>query len=91
MRVILKHRKEEAKLCPIGFSWTLLLFGPLVPLLRGNFIWFVYIALADILTLGIAWLVLPFIYNNLYMKYLLRRGYYPSTRRDEIMLITLKV
>jgi threonine/homoserine/homoserine lactone efflux protein len=34
--VLRKHKTGEAESTPIGFSWTLLLFGSWVPLIRGD-------------------------------------------------------
>lgn len=58
-----------------GFSWTMLLFGVFVPLVRGDWKWFVITMLAAIVTCGISWLVFPFIYNKLYLNDLLNKGY----------------
>lgn len=59
-----------------GFSWTTLFFGFFVPLFRGDFKWFLFCLLCDILVLP--WLIFPFIYNKIYIKELLERGYKPE-------------
>jgi hypothetical protein len=61
------------KRAPIGYSVTTLLFGPFPALLRGDWKWAVIMALLD--GTGILWLVFPFLYNKLYVKQLLGKGF----------------
>lgn len=63
------------KRAPVGFSWTMLFFGILAPLFRGDFKWFFIMILLDILTAGLAWFVFPFFYNEWYYKDLINKGY----------------
>lgn len=91
MSLILEHRREETKTCPIGFSWAVLFLGPFVPLYRGNWKWFIIMVIADVLTFGLTWLIFPFMYNKVYVKDLLRKGYSPSSRKDMIMLTVLNI
>ena len=58
-----------------GFSWTMLFFGVFVPLVRGDWKWFLISLVAAIFTGGITWLVFPFFYNKLYLNDLLNSGY----------------
>lgn len=62
----------------VGFSWTTLFFNFFVPTLRGDFKWAVIIFFACFFTFGIAWFVFPFIYNKIYIKKLLEKGYEPD-------------
>lgn len=69
-----------------GFSWTTLFFGPLPALFRGDFyFFFIYLGVTifivvvtfvfhvfAILVLNIVW---AFVYNRLYTRRLLERGY----------------
>jgi len=71
------HTKEIRDV-PIGFSWTTLLFGVFVPLLRGDIKWFFIFLVLAIITGGVAWLVIPFIYNKIYVKGLISKGYVPA-------------
>ena len=64
-------RKQVKK----GFSWTMLLFGVFVPLVRGDWKWFLITLVAAFVTAGISWLVFPFFYNQLYLNDLLNNGY----------------
>lgn len=58
-----------------GFSWTALLFGCFVPLVRGDWEYFFVSIAAALLTSGLSWLIFPFIYNRLYLRKLLNKGY----------------
>jgi len=79
---------KEAKL---GFSWTMFFFGPLVPLVRGDMKWFLIGLLISILTSGLAWLVFPFVYNKIYLKELLEKGYAPVNEYDQQALVELGI
>ena len=79
--------KKEA---PVGFSWTMLFFGPLVPLLRGDIKWTILHLLVVVITLpifGLGWIILPFIYNKRYIINLLERGYKPPDEETRMLLI----
>lgn len=79
MQVNLKHNQTGAvKQTKLGFSWTTLFFGLFVPLFRGDFKWFAFMIIFPIITFGIAWLIFPFIYNKMYIKDLIEKGYIPS-------------
>ena len=60
-----------------GFSWTMLFFGFLVPLLRGDIIWTIASLVLAGFTYGISWLILPFFYNKIYLNSLLNKGFKP--------------
>ena len=51
MEVNLK-RNLVIKSVPIGFSWTIVLFGSFVPLFRGDLKWFFIMILLGTMTLG---------------------------------------
>jgi len=84
----------ELRDVPVGFSWTSLLFGPFVPLFRGDLKYFFGIVLGGfvfgILTYGIAALVLwiwqAFSYNQRYVRSLLEKGYKPAEESNRIIL-----
>ena len=81
------ERTGQTRIAPIGFSWTVFLFGFFVPLIRGDWIWTLVMVLlfpAAWLALftgvfGIVWLAVALIfanlYNNIYFKSLLNDGY----------------
>lgn len=58
-----------------GFSWTTLFFGCFVPLFRGDLKWAIIMFLLAFMTLGLSWLIMPFIYNKKYLEELLNNGW----------------
>ncbi len=74
---------HKEKTAPVGFSWTTLLFGCFVPLLRADwknlFFMAVTLVFAFLFTGGIAWIIAAIIwatiYNKMYVKQLLLDGY----------------
>lgn len=93
MKVILKHDSGLVKQVKKGFSWTFLFFGLFVPLIRGDLKWtiimFLLQSLAGLLTMGIGAfvvsLVFAFIYNKIYIKDLLEKGYRPTEEYEEVI------
>lgn len=76
MKLIYKHPvTNSTREAPQGFSWTMLFFGVFVPMLRGDWKWFFIGLLLGVLTFGFSWLVLPFIYNKIFSKELVEKGY----------------
>ena len=71
----LKNEYGVTKEVKKGFSWTMLFFGVFVPLVRGDWKWFLISLLAGIVTVGISWLIFPFFYNKIYLNELLEKGY----------------
>ena len=66
MKINLKNEAGMLKSLPIGFSWTVLFFGPLVPLFCGDFKWFLLMYLPFV-----CW-IMAFSYNKIYIqKYLM--------------------
>ena len=78
-KALLKEKNSGViKEAPIGFSWTTLFFGFIIALVRGDIKWAIIQFLLSCVTLGIANLVMPFIYNKIYVKELLEKGYIPA-------------
>lgn len=65
----------EVKKAPVGFSWTVLLFGGWPPLFRQDWLWGIVLLIACIFTWGIAGIVCSFFYNKVYIKSLIDKGY----------------
>ena len=83
--VNLKHPEfEVTKEAPVGFSWTILFFGPFPPIFRGDWKWGLIILVAAFLTFGLSSFIFMFIYNKLYLKSLLEQGY-TSIDSDEVL------
>ena len=75
--------KKQVK---VGFSWTTFFFGLFVPLIRGDLKWaaimFALSVLAGALSLGIGsffvGIIFSFVYNKVYIKDLIERGWQPN-------------
>lgn len=73
-KLILQHPTTGIiKTAPLGFSWTTLFFGGLPALFRGDFKWFFIQLLLSCLLIPAA--VFPFLYNRIYLRSLLERGF----------------
>ena len=87
-KIILKHQNTNViKKCKVGFSWTSLFFGFFVPVVRGDVLWGILSLLLDISTGFIFWLIFPIIYNKIYIKNLLEKGYIPADDYSRNILI----
>ncbi len=71
----LKNDNGITKEVKNGVSWTYFFFGPLVPLFRGDWKWFLITLVAIPLTFGIAHILFFFKYNKWYLNDLLEKGY----------------
>ncbi|MBM7643742.1 DUF2628 domain-containing protein [Streptococcus loxodontisalivarius] len=103
MKVNLKNPEtNQTKSVKVGFSWTTFFFGFFVPLFRADWKWF-GIMLGTSLLVGIIFTVLnasggswavsvgfAFIYNNEYIKDLIKKGWKPVSEEDS-SIITKKV
>lgn len=87
MKIHMKSPIGEVKELKLGFSWTMLLFGFFVPLVRGDWKWAIISLLAAIATCGVCWIVFPFIYNKIYIKDLIGSGWIPY---DEMTATALR-
>jgi len=68
-------RTGKIKTAPVGFSWTVALFGFFPPLFRGDWKWAFLQLVACLLTAGFSVLYFMFAYNKLYIKELIGAGY----------------
>lgn len=79
MKVTLKHNisglTERTK---VGVSWTTLFFGIFPAIFRGDWKWAGIMFILALLTFGFSGFVFMFIYNKLYIKELLMKGFAPS-------------
>ena len=79
MQINLKHFTTGAmKQTKLGFSWTMIFFGGFVPLFRGDVKWFFITWAVAVATFGLGWFGFPFLYNKLYIKDLIEKGYIPA-------------
>ncbi|MGG7078651.1 DUF2628 domain-containing protein [Clostridium sardiniense] len=75
MKVLLQNDSGLRKEVKQGFSWTTFFFGGFVPLFRGDLKWFIIMWILALISFGISWLVMPFIYNKKYMEGLMMKGF----------------
>lgn len=91
MNIMLKHDKGMTKKTKVGFSWTTLFFGFFTALFRNDRKWAIIMFLLAMFSFGLSWLVFPFIYNKIYIKRLLKKGYYPADDETKSILTTKKI
>lgn len=87
MRIHLMNSVGVIKQVKLGFSWTMLFFGIFVPLFRGDLKWTILFSILLVLTGGLAWPILPFIYNRMYINGLLDKGWYPADEMSRNAMI----
>lgn len=87
-----KHPLTGAiKNAPVGYSWTTLLFGFFVPLLRGHWVGAVFILALSMFIFLFAGVVMSFIYNKMYIKHLIGEGYKVSDASEDIAMLAVKL
>ena len=87
MVVTLVHEGTKlTKQVKVGFSWTTLFFGFLPALFRGDFKWAIIQFLINICTFGLSSVVFAFIYNKIYVKELIEKGYKAADSGSEAVL-----
>lgn len=100
-QVLLKQKQTgELKRVAVGFSWTILFFGGLVPLFRKDWGGFFLLLFVSLVIFGLALVFPPFLivgiitafyfafkYNKLYIKKLLSQGYAPENELAEQILL----
>ncbi|WP_097028271.1 hypothetical protein [Clostridium peptidivorans] len=95
MKLRMKHDSGVIKEVKYGFSWTTFFFGFIVPLVRGDIKWaliMVAISIAvGVPTMGIgafiSGIIFSFVYNKIYIKELLVKGYKPENEDDKDVLV----
>lgn len=78
----------------VGFSWTTFFFGLFPALFRGDIKWaaiqFMIAVLVGSITLGIGApfvsVVFAFIYNKIFIKEMMIKGFKPASSADEVTL-----
>lgn len=94
MKANFKNSQTGAvKQVKVGFSWTVFFFGFFPPLFRGDFKWGAIIA---VIQFALAFLypaasfvvsvVLAFMYNKLYVKEIMAKGFEPVSDADRDIL-----
>ena len=65
----------QTRRAPVGYAWSVLVFGPFVFLARKEWMLFVMTLLLTVLTLHISNIVLSFKVNRMYIQMLINQGY----------------
>ena len=68
-------KTNQIKEVPVGFSWTHLFFGFLVPLFRSDWKFGLIFFVLTWITVGMYVLVTSFFYNKLYAEDLIKEGF----------------
>ncbi len=74
-RVYHPQGKWPEKSIYTGFSWQSLIFGIFWFAFNEMWGWFFISSVLAVATYGLSWLVFPFFFNSLYLKYLLNKGF----------------
>lgn len=95
MKVRLKNQNGLVKETKAGFSWTTLIFGFFVPLLRGDLKWAIIMLIVNLVVVAvlgpvapILWIIWAFTYNKIYIKDLYEKGYKGLTPEDEAIVVS---
>lgn len=84
---ILLKKGSVTKESYLGFSWTTFFFGGFVPLVRGDYLAFVVMIIAQFFTMNLACFVFCFIYNKIYTRNLIEKyGFEPADERTSRLL-----
>lgn len=94
MHVALVNQAGVAKHVKVGFSWTTFFFGFIPALIRGDLKWAIIMLLLQIvagsLTFGagaiVVGIIFAFVYNNIYIKEMLEKGYMAASPQDRMTL-----
>ena len=90
------HETGAVKEVKVGFSWTVFFFGFFVPFIRGDFKWGIILLVISLVAGGVSMgagaglidIVFAFLYNKLYVKELVSKGFEPSSSADRDVLNT---
>jgi len=72
-------KSGEIRVAPVGFSWTVFFFGFFPPMFRSDWKWAALMFLLALITSGISSIVFCFIYNKIYVKELIAKGFKAKT------------
>lgn len=94
MHIKLQNEAGVVKEVKLGFSWTTFFFGFFPALFRGDLKWaaimFITALAIGLFTLGfggwIPGIIFSFIYNKIYVKELLEKGYRPADDKAQVEL-----
>ena len=79
------------KVAPVRFSWTTFFFGFFPALFRGHVLGALIQFILAMITMGISSLVFCFIYNKMYIKYLVGEGYKATHSSQDLNFLAGKL
>ena len=69
-------RNKRAREISTGFSWKSLFFGIFYPFFRGDLTGFIIQLILAVITFGVSWFIIPFTYNDIFLRRMTRKGWY---------------
>lgn len=89
-RVQIKHSQSNIiKNGYVGYCWTYIIFGWMVPIVRGEIGIGVLHLVLTLITFGVFQIIMPFLYNKQFMTRDLNNGYVLNDT-DEINLVAMR-
>lgn len=79
------------KTAPVGFSWTTLFFTFFPALFRGHWLGAVIMVLAGLATFGLSGIVFAFMYNRMYVNYLVGEGFKVASASADTRHLSLRL
>lgn len=76
---------------PVGFSWTVLFFGAVPPLLRGHYAAGYVIGAWQLVTLGLSNIIFAFIYNRLFILHIMGEGLKASGASHDLNHLSVRL
>ena len=99
MKVKVKNELGAGKEIKLGYSWTMLFWGFMVPVFRGDWKWFLILFFGPsvlaavsagilIITFPVLYLVFGFFYNKIYAQELNEKGIRGMTKEENDLLVS---
>ena len=99
MKIKVKNELGAGKEIKLGYSWTMLFLGSLVPVIRGDWKWFLILffgpSVLAVVSLGflipavpLIYIIFGFFYNKIYAKELFERGFRGLTKEENDLLVS---
>ena len=73
-----------SKTAPVGFSWTTFIFAFFPAFIRGHVVGGLIILLSAVLLAVIGTTIMAFVYNKMYIKYLISEGFEAVSASQEL-------
>ena len=91
-KIRVKHSESGIqKNCFVGYSWTYFFFSFFVPIFRGEISIGIFHLILSLLTAGLFWLIMPFLYNKQYSIRLLNNSWNLDDSEDNNAIARYKI